>query len=191
MDGTSRTTLHNTGLQWPNGLTLDLASQTLYWVDAGFDRIESSNSNGTNRRVLTTSYIFHPFGIDIFRGRLYWTDWQTNAVLSASVAQPTSVGVVISNLIFDPMGVKVISTEKQPAGMLSNARTISDFMPSYSKNQCAYSSGLVRFTVGTMNVTECCVLGSKVAHIYRYILLLMIGCNSTISLLLTSLLGVQ
>lgn len=119
MDGTSRTILHSTGLQWPNGLTLDLATQTLYWVDAGnlYDRIESSGVDGSNRRVLSTTHVYHPFGIDIFRGVLYRTDWQARAVLTAPVTQPSSVGVVISNLIFDPMGIRVVSMENQPIGM--------------------------------------------------------------------------
>ena len=29
MDGTNRTVLHNTGLQWPNALTIDYDNQTL------------------------------------------------------------------------------------------------------------------------------------------------------------------
>ena len=119
MDGTSRSTLHNTGLQWPNGLTLDLTTQILYWADAGnlYDRIESSRVDGSNRRVLTTTHVYHPFGIDIFRGVLYRTDWAAKAVLNASVAQPSTVGVVISRLLLDPMGIRVVSMEKQPIGM--------------------------------------------------------------------------
>ena len=119
MDGTSRSTLHSTGLQWPNGLTLDLTTQILYWADAGnlYDRIESSRVDGSNRRVLTTTHVYHPFGIDIFRGVLYRTDWQAKAVLTAPVTQPSIVRTVISNLILDPMGIRVVSMEKQPIGM--------------------------------------------------------------------------
>ena len=116
MDGTSRQVLHSTGLVWPNALTLDYDNQILYWMDA--NRLESSNADGSNRRFLSTTRIFHPFGITFFQNRLYWTDWTLNSVLSAPVNRPTAVSVVISNLRLDPMGISVVSVERQPAGLL-------------------------------------------------------------------------
>ena len=113
MDGTSQTVLHNTGLVWPNGLTIDYATQTLYWVDAQLDRIETSTASGTGRRILSTTNIYHPFGIDVFQGTLYWTDWQARAVLKASVSQPTSVQYVIYNLYLDPMSIRTVSLQRQ------------------------------------------------------------------------------
>ena len=122
MDGSSRIVLHNTSLLWPNGLTLDPSNRTLYWADAGnlYDRIEASNTDGSNRRVVSTQSVQHPFGIDFFRGDIYRTDWQSKSVLHTPVAQPTTVGVVISNLIFDPMGIKVVSFERQAIGTQLN-----------------------------------------------------------------------
>ena len=118
MDGTSRQVLHSTGLVWPNALTLDYDNQILYWMDAFLNRLESSNVDGSNRRLLSTTRILHPFGITFFQNRLYWTDWTLNSVLSASVNRPTAVSVVISNLRLDPMGISVVSVERQPAGLL-------------------------------------------------------------------------
>lgn len=118
MDGSSRTVLHNTGLGWPNGLTIDYTTQTLYWVDAQLDKIETSSTSGTGRRLLSTTHIYHPFGIDIYQGVLYWTDWQVRAVLRAPVSQPSAVEVVISNLIFDPMTLRTVSLERQPLSTL-------------------------------------------------------------------------
>lgn len=39
MSGASRRTLVDTGLGWPNGITLDQENQALYWVDALRDRV--------------------------------------------------------------------------------------------------------------------------------------------------------
>lgn len=36
--------LITTDLVWPNGLTLDYDSQTLYWVDAHLDKLESAST---------------------------------------------------------------------------------------------------------------------------------------------------
>ena len=117
MDGTSREVLHNTNLVWPNALTLDYDTQILYWMDASLDKFESSRVDGSNRRLLSTTQIHHPFGITLYQNRFYWTDWEMNTVLSAPINTPTDVGVVISGLSLDPMGICVVSVDRQPAGL--------------------------------------------------------------------------
>ena len=114
MDGSSHTILHNTGLGWPNGIALDQDTQNLYWVDAQLDRIETSRTDGTGRRVLSIPHIYHPFGITFYQGELYWTDWTLKAVLKVPLNQTSAVQLVISNLILDPMGIRVVSHDKQP-----------------------------------------------------------------------------
>ena len=114
MDGSSHVVLHNSNIGWPNGLTIDYATQTLYWVDAQLDRIETSSTAGFGRRVLSTTHIYHPFSIGFYEGTLYWTDWQVKAVLKAPVNQPSNVAVVISNLLLDPMTIRVVSQRRQP-----------------------------------------------------------------------------
>jgi len=122
MDGTSRTVLHSTNLVWPNALTLDYSSQTLYWMDASLDKLESSSVNGFNRRLLSTnSRIQHPFGITIYQSVLYWSDWQSNSILSARVTSPGTVSTVLSGLLLDPMGIHVVSLDRQPTGMAALA----------------------------------------------------------------------
>ena len=49
MDGTISTVLHNTSLEWPNTLTLDIDNQTLYWIDGILDQIETSTADGWGR----------------------------------------------------------------------------------------------------------------------------------------------
>jgi len=119
MDGTSRTVLFGTGLRWPNGLTLDYDTQTLYWADAWLDKLESSSTDGTNRQQLPVSSqsFIHPFGLTFHRGHLYWTDWAWNAVFSAPV-QNTENGIaaVLGGLQLDPMAIHVFTEERQPSG---------------------------------------------------------------------------
>ncbi len=122
-DGTQRQILHSFNLLWPNALTLDLISQTLYWADAGLDRIECSKSDSSDRKILIGQFISHPFGIDFYDGTLYWTDWQLRAVLNSTIThsstQPAfTVYGVISNLQYRPMGLKVVSLSKQPLGKI-------------------------------------------------------------------------
>ena len=117
MDGTSRVVLHSTNLRWPNALTLDYNTQTLYWMDAFLDKLESSNADGSNRRLLSRTQIRHPFDVTFYQKRLYWTDWQLNTVYSVLVDHPTQVSVVMRGLVLDPMGISVVSVDRQPTGL--------------------------------------------------------------------------
>lgn len=82
MDGTNRVTLHSEHLTWPNGLTIDIPTSTLYWVDAKLHIIESSDIHGRNRRPVLTLGVLHPFAITVFENRLFWTDWNTRSIVS-------------------------------------------------------------------------------------------------------------
>lgn len=82
MDGRNRVVLHSEHLSWPNSLTLDHTTDTLYWADAKLHVIESSDINGMNRRPVLTRGVYHPFGITVFEDRLYWSDWYSLAILS-------------------------------------------------------------------------------------------------------------
>ena len=81
MDGSSRQSIVNGNLSWPNGLTIDKTTNLLYWADAKLDKIEVSDLNGGNRRlILSSSADVHPFGLTLYQGMLYWTDWNTKSI---------------------------------------------------------------------------------------------------------------
>lgn len=52
MDGSnSGILITSKNMLWPNGLSLDVEQDVLYWVDAYYDRIEMVLLNTTERRV--------------------------------------------------------------------------------------------------------------------------------------------
>lgn len=125
MDGTSRETLHNTSLVWPNDITIDYQSQTIYWVDAKLDKIESSYVNGSNRLLVSRAFIIHPFSISFYRGVLYWSDWVLNQVVYTQVPTQGNVEGLVPGLAKDPMGVKVVALDIQPLGKTAQQRDVS------------------------------------------------------------------
>ena len=87
----------------------------LYWIDANLDKVESSDYDGTNRRIIIASGIFHPFSVTIFNNTLFWTDWQLDAVFMRNTSNGSHIPVVLYNgLSTEPMGITVISEERQP-----------------------------------------------------------------------------
>lgn len=83
MDGSYRMTIINSGLGWPNALTLDYDARRLFWADAKLNRIESSDLLGKGRIILVDDSP-HPFGLAVLGNYIYWTDWQTRSVSRAS-----------------------------------------------------------------------------------------------------------
>ena len=141
MDGISTNVLHSTGLQYPHGITLDYDSQTLYWIDAGMDRIEMSNVDGSSRTVLTNvNVIVIPYGITFFDGRLYWTDTSRDQILSASVSSPDSVSVLLS--VSNPYRLKVVSQNGQKQSMLKiSCSLLILLLSSIAFNPCLLNNG--------------------------------------------------
>lgn len=115
MDGTSRTTLHSTGLSLVYGMALDYDNQILYWADYSNDRIESSFTNGTNRVLITSSGITAPFSITFYEGKLYWTDFITHNIHTLTVSSPNTVSRVVG-IGQDGYSIRVVARERQPQG---------------------------------------------------------------------------
>ena len=117
MDGKNRTVLHNTALRWPNALTLDYQSQILYWADASLDKIESSNVDGSNRILLSTVGVDHPYGMAVFGNTLYFTDWNGPSVKAMNISGGNATAIFGGVLCTQLFGIAVVSEQKQPIGM--------------------------------------------------------------------------
>ena len=113
-ESSSRQTLHNTELTWPNALTIDYTTQTLYRADAQLNKIECSRVDGSNRMLLTTTMVLHPFAITFYNGFLYWSDWQTDQIFTTHITSPNDVSVLVATLDTEPMGLQVVTESRQP-----------------------------------------------------------------------------
>ncbi|KAK3768407.1 hypothetical protein RRG08_053401, partial [Elysia crispata] len=61
-----------TRLLRPSSLSLDLPTQTLFWLDSGLDVIESVGLDGGNRRVVHTTFNQRPSAVLVFEDRILW-----------------------------------------------------------------------------------------------------------------------
>ncbi|KAG9349405.1 hypothetical protein JZ751_027848 [Albula glossodonta] len=87
MDGSNRQIFVTSNMLWPNGLTLDYGTSTMYWCDAYYDHIEKIFLNGTNRRVVYNGKeLNHPFGISHFHNNIYWTDYMNASIFQLDLS---------------------------------------------------------------------------------------------------------
>ncbi|KAM8793888.1 low-density lipoprotein receptor [Eudromia elegans] len=117
LNGADRFALVTESVEWPNGLTLDLPSQRLYWVDSRLHALCSVDADGGNRRTLLSDAraLAHPFAVAVFEDTVFWTDVSSEAIFSANRLTGAGVTRVAENL-FSPEDLVLYHALKQPPG---------------------------------------------------------------------------
>ncbi|XP_052860473.1 low-density lipoprotein receptor-related protein 4-like [Anopheles cruzii] len=123
MDGGGRFTLVSENLQWPNGLALDVDKQRLYFLDGGTKSLEYVNYDGTGRNRLIQEGLRHPFGLDVYERRVYWTDWDTHSIQVANMYTGADRHTILANNS-DLMDIRVFHRNRRE-----------------SRNPCAHKNG--------------------------------------------------
>lgn len=90
MDGSNRKTIvSGSDVGWPNGLTIDYGTSTLYWMDARLDHMMKANFDGSEKLKVLEN-LRHPFGLDINNGYAYWSDWHDMAIYRINMSRMAS-----------------------------------------------------------------------------------------------------
>ncbi|XP_062849860.1 low-density lipoprotein receptor-related protein 8-like [Trichomycterus rosablanca] len=115
MNGVDRQVLVSDGIEWPNGITLDVVGKRLYWVDSKLRSISSVDFNGAQRRVIlsSTEKLGHPYALAVFEDRVYWTDREKEAVFSANRLTGQDV-TSLAERLKDPHDIVVFHELSQP-----------------------------------------------------------------------------
>ena len=116
MDGSSRQIIYNMGLNSVRVLALDIFSQTLYWADNGFDRVESLGVDGSNKQVIIQTTINLPFQMDVTHSSIYFTSSLSITRVPRSGGTTTTLPQPITSCSLSFSGIKVVDYQKQPEG---------------------------------------------------------------------------
>ena len=117
LDGNQRVAIVTTFLYYPNGIELDRGNKRIYWVDAWYDRVETVDYNGNNRKQLFQQSGLHPFGVTLIPPFLFFTDWNT---LKEVHQLDATTGHVIRSYSINggrPMGILAYDYARQPPGI--------------------------------------------------------------------------
>ncbi len=101
LDGSNVEDLVTTGLDGPDGLSLDAAGGKIYWADAGTNKIRRSNLDGSGAEDLVTG-LGIPYGLalDVSGGKMYWTNRQTGTIQRSNLDGSGAEDLVTSGLTF-------------------------------------------------------------------------------------------
>ncbi|XP_014669426.1 PREDICTED: low-density lipoprotein receptor-related protein 2-like isoform X2 [Priapulus caudatus] len=100
LDGSNRTTIINTKVSWPNGLTIDYPTKRVYFADSRLDYIDYANYDGSGRHqvVANDHFLQHVHALALFEDTVYWTDRESNAVMSCDKFACTNQSIVLRGL---------------------------------------------------------------------------------------------
>uniref|UniRef100_A0A8C0ILW1 Low density lipoprotein receptor n=1 Tax=Chelonoidis abingdonii TaxID=106734 RepID=A0A8C0ILW1_CHEAB len=117
LNGVDSFPLVQDGIEWPNGITLDLVNQRLYWVDSKLHSISSVGVDGGSRKTILEDQerLAHPFAVTVFEDKVFWTDILNEAIFSANRLTGTNVTLVAEDL-FSPEDIVLYHNLRQPAG---------------------------------------------------------------------------
>uniref|UniRef100_A0A672TRU4 Low-density lipoprotein receptor-related protein 4 n=1 Tax=Strigops habroptila TaxID=2489341 RepID=A0A672TRU4_STRHB len=114
-----------------SGLAIDWIHDKLYWTDSGTSRIEYSNMDGSNRRIIADTHLFWPNGltIDYAGHRMYWVDAKHHvieradldgrnrkAVISQGLPHPFAITVFEDSLYWTDWHTKSINSANKFTG---------------------------------------------------------------------------
>ena len=117
LTGQGRRELVTTDLHWPNGLTLDMTRDMIYWCDTWAGRIESQgydDSHPVPRRVVYNSLPLasRPYGLTLLENTLFWTQYTAGTLVSLELTTNTTTVLRKENpQLFE---VKAFSSSRQP-----------------------------------------------------------------------------
>ena len=117
LSGNQRMTIVTTELYWPSGIDLDRGNKRIFWVDAGYDRVESVNYDGNGRKLLFQMNGLHPFAVALIPPFLFFTDWNTYKEVHQLDA---TTGEVLRSFSINggrPIGIVPYDSSRQPAGI--------------------------------------------------------------------------
>ena len=117
LSGNQRVTIVTTHLYLPSGIELDKGNKRIFWVDAGYGRVETIDYDGNNRKTLFQHDGLHLFGVALIAPFLFFIDWSTH--YEAHKIDATTGKVLRSYSIRGErsMGIVAYDSARQPSGI--------------------------------------------------------------------------
>ena len=118
MDGSNARVIVKGGLNYPEGISVDVENSKIYWLQDGGDKVETANFDGGERRVIVGTSA--DYDVDVFRGKVYWGD-DSYRIRSCTLSGACGEGAILSNT--GGIALAIIHPEKQPQTRINNCAT--------------------------------------------------------------------
>ncbi|KPM05640.1 low-density lipoprotein receptor-related protein 6-like protein [Sarcoptes scabiei] len=152
MDGnhSTREIIIKNNISWPNGLTVDYVTKTLYFADAKLGYISSCDFEGRNFKTVVSN-VSQIFALTLTGNILYWTEMQnTNSIKNHHSFKN---GIHFYDRSLDKLGVPYINPHQSLSPLGITVFDVNRQPKSY--NPCAHNNG---------GCSHLCLLSSNSEH---------------------------
>lgn len=115
LDGSNHSVLPIVPYGEPYGLAIDYETDRLYWFHTRPHFVRHSTLDGTDEQTMLpclAGYL-HPHSMVVFKGTVFFTDWQLEIIASMNKTSEEESAEVIIEERYQPYGIKVYSKESQ------------------------------------------------------------------------------
>ncbi|XP_050540895.1 low-density lipoprotein receptor-related protein 1 [Daktulosphaira vitifoliae] len=114
LNGQGRQSLVDHKVVYPYGLTVDIPSEHVYWVDTYLDFVDRINYDGTNRKTIQKGFpVINLYDISVFENYLYVTSWRLQGVIKLNKFNSSSYESLVTNSS-RPFTIHVYHRQTQP-----------------------------------------------------------------------------
>ncbi|XP_027843018.2 low-density lipoprotein receptor-related protein 1 [Aphis gossypii] len=114
LSGRDRLPLVDHKIVYPYGLTVDIPSEHIYWVDTYLDFVERINYDGSNRHTIKKGFpVINLYDISVFENHMYVTSWRLQSVIKLNKFNSSYYESLITNLS-RPFTIHVYHRQEQP-----------------------------------------------------------------------------
>ncbi|CAH1130397.1 unnamed protein product [Ceutorhynchus assimilis] len=144
VNGSSITTIINSGLESPGGIAVDWIHNLLFWTDSGTKRVEVANLDGTHRAIIAANELDKPRAIVVHPGEalVFWTDWGPNPKIERAEMDGSNRKSIITESVFWPNGITIDYTVNQLYWADAKHNVIESSLLDGSKRKKVITKGL-------------------------------------------------
>ncbi|CAF0886571.1 unnamed protein product [Adineta steineri] len=116
LDGSNFVKIIGTDIAGPLGLTVDIITQRIFWIDRPLQRLEFSNYNGGQRKIAFSGHDYVPYSLSIafIDGYIIWSDITNHSLIAADALNGSNKHIIVPNTINEVVAVTIIHPSLQP-----------------------------------------------------------------------------
>ncbi|CAM4944086.1 unnamed protein product [Rotaria socialis] len=116
LDGSNFVKIISTDIAGPLGLTIDLITNRIFWIDRRLQRLEFSNYNGGDRKIAFSGHDYVPYSLAVafIDGYTVWSDFTNHSLIRANALNGSNKHILLPNTINEVMALTIVHPSLQP-----------------------------------------------------------------------------
>ncbi|CAF5068698.1 unnamed protein product, partial [Rotaria sp. Silwood1] len=110
LDGNNFVKIIGTDVAGPLGLTIDIVTRRIFWIDRRLQRLEFSNYNGGERKIAFSGHDYVPYSLSVgfIDGYVIWSDFTNHSLIRADALNGSNKRILLPNTINEVVALTIV-----------------------------------------------------------------------------------